>query len=188
MITLTLGTIPYPFDRAIQWLNILLDSQLISEPVFVQSGVTDVSVLANHPLVTTARVITAPELLSLIQQSRLVISHAGQGSTCVLAAQHASFVLLPRLSCYREHIDNHQLFFADSMRKVGVRSCLKLEDLKAAVIEPPPRFQGMLFTGPKLADHLIQIYPAQGVSNHVRHHLYHHLSTSPGLAAPTTES
>lgn len=159
MIILTLGTIPYPFERAVRWLEILLDNQTITEPVFVQSGATDVSAIAHHPLVTTARVVESKHLIESIHQARLVISHAGQGSTCMLAAQKASFVLIPRLSQYGEHIDNHQLLFAQSVRQFGVRYCLKFEDLEAAVQNPPPPAQGRLFTGPKLTDHLIQIYP-----------------------------
>ncbi|RMF69013.1 MAG: hypothetical protein D6742_03570 [Cyanobacteria bacterium J069] len=92
MIILTLGTIPYPFDRAITWLHVLLEQRMISEPIFVQSGITDTSLIANHPLVTVVKTIESKKLTALAKEARLVISHGGQGSTRMLASQQASFV------------------------------------------------------------------------------------------------
>lgn len=158
MITVTLGTIPYPFERAIDWLNILLYSSVITEPVFVQHGTTDVSSIAAHPLVVTESVVALTELVAQVKQSRLVISHAGQGSTSLLADQGASFVLLPRLARYKEHIDDHQLLFAKSVRKYGIQYCVNKAEVEQAILCPPPPFQGRLFNGSKLSDYLSDRY------------------------------
>jgi UDP-N-acetylglucosamine transferase subunit ALG13 len=158
MITVTLGTIPYSFERAIAWLNTLLDRKIINEPVFVQHGITDASPIATHPLVTAQPILESAELIALVNRSRLVISHAGQGSTRMLAAQRASFVLVPRLSRYKEHVDDHQLLFAQNVQHFGVRYCLQLEEVENAILQPPPRFQGQLFDGPKLPDYLKALY------------------------------
>ncbi|MBF2084591.1 glycosyltransferase [Thermoleptolyngbya sp. C42_A2020_037] len=159
MIILTLGTIPYSFDRAITWLHLLLEQQVISEPVFIQSGVTDTSLVDSNPLATVVKTIESKKLIALVKEARLVISHGGQGSTRMLASQQASFVLLPRLARFEEHIDDHQLLFAKSMQRFGVKHCLALDELRQFVLEPPPPFRGQLFNGPKLADHLIAKYP-----------------------------
>lgn len=159
MIILTLGTIPYPFDRAITWLHFLLEQQVISEPIFIQSGVTDTSLVDKHPLTTTVKTIDSKQLISLSKEARLVISHGGQGSTRMLVSQQSSFVLLPRLARFNEHIDDHQLLFAKSMQRFGIKHCLALDELRQFVIEPPPPFRGHLFNGPKLTDHLIATYP-----------------------------
>lgn len=98
MLTVTLGTIPYPFPRVIAWLQVLIENGLVTEPTFIQSGVTDVSPLAGYSLIQTRPIVESSELIHMVNQSRLVISHAGQGSTRMLAAQGASFVLLPRLA------------------------------------------------------------------------------------------
>ncbi|MBW4668146.1 MAG: hypothetical protein KME60_12175 [Cyanomargarita calcarea GSE-NOS-MK-12-04C] len=93
MITVSLGTIPFPFDRAINWLSLLLQRGVISEDVFVQHGTTNVSILAKYQGVTTAPIIETSLLTQKITDSRLVISHAGQGLTKALATQGACFVL-----------------------------------------------------------------------------------------------
>ncbi len=159
MITVTLGTIPYSFDRAINWLDSLLESEVISESVFVQHGATDVSKLAKYPLVKTIPIVETSFLMKTIQESRLTISHAGQGLTRGLADRGACFILVPRLSRYNEHIDDHQLCFARGVEKLGIPYCTSLDKLEQAIKCPPPNFKGQIFDGPKLAEHLMQIYP-----------------------------
>ena len=159
MITITLGTIPYQFDRVAQWLDILLKEEVISEPVFLQHGITDVEALRKHKLITTAALLPGEELAEKIQESRLVISHAGQGSTRKLSAQDKSFVVIPRLQQYGEHIDNHQLLFARSVEHIGVTVCDNVESLKFAICNPPAPLKKNLFSGPKLVDFLADKYP-----------------------------
>lgn len=158
MITVTLGTIPIQFDRVIQWLETLLEDSTILEPTFVQYGVSDISRLEKHPLITAASILEGDQLFQLVNNSRLVISHAGQGSTRWLAACKASFVILPRLSQYGEHIDNHQLSFCKSVESFGIRYCTSLEELRNIILNPPAPFQGDLLSGPKLVDYLLQVY------------------------------
>jgi UDP-N-acetylglucosamine transferase subunit ALG13 len=160
MILVTLGTIPFPFDRAIDWIAFLLENGTISEPVFVQYGVSNVAPIMKHRLVTAESIVQSKDLMKIVDASRLVISHAGQGSTRSLAERGARFVLLPRLASHCEHIDDHQLLFAKSVERLGVLSCLSLNDLQQSVLQPPPPFQGQLFEGPRLAEHLLKAYPS----------------------------
>lgn len=161
MITMTLGTASFQFNRAISWLSILLEHGIISEPVFVQYGISDVSPLIKYPLVTAQSVLESKPLLELFDASRLIISHAGQGSTRLLAARGERFVLLPRLKSYAEHVDDHQLWFVQAVQQLGVHYCLSLEELKQAILQPPPRFQKQLFNEPKLANHLLAVHPPE---------------------------
>lgn len=159
MILLTLGTIPFPFHRAINWLKSLLDKGVIFEPVFIQHGASDISRVINHPLVSSAPILPSAQLMAKVKEARLIISHAGQGLTCKLAASQAQFVLLPRLASFNEHIDNHQLIFAQSVARMGVHYCLSLRELEKFILSPPPKFHTKLFVGPRLADHLTKVYP-----------------------------
>ncbi|BAZ09724.1 glycosyltransferase 28 domain protein [Calothrix sp. NIES-4071] len=161
MITVTLGTIPFPFKRVIDWLSILLDCEVISEPIFIQHGATDISAIAEHPLVTAVPLLDFESLMKKAQDSRLVISHAGQGSTRAFVEKGASLILLPRLARYGEHIDNHQMLFAKSVQELGVSVCLSLYELKQTVLQPPPYMQKQLFAGPKLSEYLSQKYPVE---------------------------
>lgn len=142
MILVTLGTIPFPFDRAVLWLRILLNREVINEPVFLQYGNSNISPLEGHPLVTLEPTITSSHLSQLVDESRLVISHAGQGSTRMLAAKETPFVLLPRLKSFGEHIDDHQLLFAQSVIQFGIYYFVTLDGLEKGILNPPPSFQG----------------------------------------------
>ncbi len=157
MILFTLGTAVYPFDRAINWLQELLKREIIVEPVLLQHGVTSVTKL-SHPLLKSVVGLSRDEMYLAVRDASMVISHAGQGSTRTLADMGVSFVLLPRLKCYREHVDDHQLLFARAVEKVGVRHCTEFNQLVTSVIDPPPPFQGKLFEASLLVDHLISKY------------------------------
>lgn len=160
MIVVTLGTIPYPFDRSVKWVKKLLDEGLVAETVFIQYGATDVSILQDYELVTTVSLLKADDLNQRIKQARLVISHAGQGSTRKLAAQAKSFVVLPRLAKYGEHIDDHQMRFSEGVESLGVKVCKDFNSLATAVINPPKPLNRDLFPGPKLGDFLAKKYNA----------------------------
>lgn len=161
MILMTLGTVSFPFNRAMLWLKILIERGVINESVFLQYGTSDVSILKGISLVTLEATVTSKELIELVDTSRLVISHAGQGSTKMLAAKGAHFVLLPRLKRYGEHVDDHQLLFAQTVAKFGIKSFVSLNELEKAILEPPPFFQQKLFSFPKLTDYLLVQYPPE---------------------------
>ncbi|NHC33912.1 glycosyltransferase [Scytonema millei] len=156
MIVYTLGTIFFPFDRAVDWLQILLEQEIIVEPVLLQHGAT--SARLNHPLLTSVPSLSRHEMYAAAQQASLVISHAGQGSTRMLAEMGACFVLLPRLKRYGEHVDDHQLLFARAVEKHGIQHCIELQQLLEYVKERPSPFQGKLFNAPSLVMHLIERY------------------------------
>lgn len=164
MITLTLGTIDYPFNRAIDWIEILIEKGIIAEPMLVQHGITDVSALKKYSQVTTSPILNPNKMAEIIERSRLVISHAGQGSTRSLAAKKTSFILIPRLARYGEHIDDHQLLFAKSVEPMGVKYCLTLESLEKAILNPPPPMTVPLFNEPKLADHLLEHFSEKKIN------------------------
>lgn len=159
MITITLGTTPFPFNRLIDWLATLLKERVIVESVFLQYGATDVSPVVNHPLVIASSLVRLNQLFEYIDTSRLVISHAGDGSTRELVVRKQSFVLIPRLARYGEHVDDHQLMFAESMRSLGICYCQSIDDLKDWIMNPPPPVNPSVLNKPKLADYLLHTYP-----------------------------
>jgi UDP-N-acetylglucosamine transferase subunit ALG13 len=159
MILMTLGTVSFPFNRAVKWLEILIERGAISESVFLQYGESDVSLLQGNPQVTLEPTVTSDELFQLVDCSRLVISHAGQGSTKMLAARGAHFVLLPRLKRYGEHVDDHQFLFAKAVAQLGIKSFVSLDELEKAILEPPSYFREKIFSSPKLTDYLLIQYP-----------------------------
>lgn len=83
MIIYTLGTIFFPFDRAVSWLQELLEKEIIVEPVLLQHGAT--SPKLSHPLLTSVVSLPRDQMHQSVKQASLVISHAGQGSTRMLS-------------------------------------------------------------------------------------------------------
>lgn len=154
MIVVTLGTMLFPFNRAVDWLEILLEQNLITEPVLFQYGSTPVARL-NHPLLTKIPSLAREEMQQAILDSSLVISHAGQGSTRLLSEMGARFVLLPRRQCYGEHVDDHQLLFAQAVTQFGVRHCIEFQELADFIKCPPAPSQRIFSQAPSLVDHLI---------------------------------
>lgn len=160
MITVTLGTIGYPFERAIAWLEELLETRVIDEPMFVQHGSSSIASIVHHPLVTAMPTVSRSSLEHQVDQSRLVIAHAGQGTTRMLIERGAHFILLPRLAQHGEHVDNHQLSFAQSTQSFGVQHSISISALSSAILNPPPTVETNFFQGPKLSEHLLRKYPA----------------------------
>ncbi|MGL5832481.1 MAG: hypothetical protein ACRC1Z_04515 [Waterburya sp.] len=71
MIVFTLGTIIFPFDRAVTWLDLLLEKEIIIEPVLFQHGATSVTRL-KHPLLTSVTSLTKTEMQECIKKASLV--------------------------------------------------------------------------------------------------------------------
>jgi UDP-N-acetylglucosamine transferase subunit ALG13 len=154
VIVVTLGTQFFPFDRCATWVARLLAEGIIAEPVLFQHGATSVDRL-SHPLLTPVYSIDLDEMQRAIRRSRLVISHAGQGSARMLARLGARFVLLPRRRIHGEHVDDHQLLFTQAVARLGVHYCTEYNQLVHYVENPPPPLSGDLFEQtPSLADHL----------------------------------
>ena len=156
MIVFTLGTIIFPFERAVDWLALLLEREIIVEPVLFQHGSTPVAF--NHPLLTAVPSLTKSEMQTSVQQASMVIAHAGQGSTRMLAKMGTSFVLLPRLQRYGEHIDDHQLLFAQAVAKFGINYCTEFTSLADRIHHPPPPIRGELFKEPSLGRYFREFY------------------------------
>jgi UDP-N-acetylglucosamine transferase subunit ALG13 len=159
MIVITVGTIFFPFDRVINWLEVLLKKEIITEPVLLQHGSTTVKF--NHPLLTSVVSLSRRDIEEAVQQASLVISHAGQGSTRMLADKGACFVLLPRLKRYEEHVDDHQLSFARAMEKFGIHHCTEFDQLVECIKHPPSPFRGNFFQASLLVEHLASQYGSQ---------------------------
>ena len=157
MIVFTLGTIFFPFDRSVNWLQALLETEVIVEPVLFQHGATSAGHF-DHPLLTKVASLNRTEMHEAIEQASLVISHAGQGSTRLLADMKARFVLLPRMKRYGEHVDDHQLLFARALEKYGIYHCTELNQLTDYVKYPPAPLAKDLFNAPLLVEHLVQQY------------------------------
>jgi beta-1,4-N-acetylglucosaminyltransferase len=101
MILVTVGLHDRPFDRLVRAADGV--ASLTQEPVIIQRG------CARYQPAYAAwfDAVPAARMEALLAQARVVVAHAGAGS--VLAAQRAGvpLVLVPRVRCWGESMDDH---------------------------------------------------------------------------------
>ena len=123
-VLVTLGTNPFPFDRAVAAIRRALPAD--SAVTWQLGPATRAEGLTNaHDL------IPEQDLLALMAEADVVVAHAGAGSA--LSALHSSKkpILIPRLSRHGEMIDDHQLLIGESLSRRGLALAVDAEDLSA---------------------------------------------------------
>jgi UDP-N-acetylglucosamine transferase subunit ALG13 len=116
MILVTVGTERFPFNRLLQWVELLLQRQLIQEDVVVQYGAC-----TFLPSGTTVyKILKEDAFRALIDKARVVVAHCGEGTVLLLDELQKPFILVPRSVRYQEHVDDHQVELALSLTEMGV--------------------------------------------------------------------
>ncbi|PSB30601.1 glycosyltransferase [Stenomitos frigidus] len=118
MILVTVGTEQYPFNRLMNWLDLLIRDGVISkdERLIIQYGSS-----TKIPFRSEAfERLPEPEFKSLLEQARVVISHCGEGSVILLESLNKPYLLVPRARRFGEHVDDHQLEMAEFLKKQGI--------------------------------------------------------------------
>ncbi len=116
MIFITVGTEQYPFNRLMQWIEILLEADLIREEVVVQYGTC--TTLPSGA--TVYRMLKEDAFRELIERSRLVIAHCGEGTVLLLDQLSTPYILVPRSQRFQEHVDDHQVELAMALAQMEV--------------------------------------------------------------------
>ncbi|GMN01979.1 glycosyltransferase [Erythrobacter sp. MTPC3] len=108
MILVTVG-MQLGFDRLIAAMDAL--ALQLDMPVIAQTGVGEFK-----PLNMEASSRIAPdEFEKLVQQSRLIVSHAGIGTVLTAQRFQKPIVLIPRRAKLGEHRNDHQLATAEKL-------------------------------------------------------------------------
>lgn len=115
MIFIILGTERYPFDRMIKSVDRLIEDGVIREEVFFQLG----SCKYEPRHAKFARFLSFGEMYENISRSSLVLAHAGAGTTLLCLQVGRPVILFPRLCKFKEHVDDHQVPFAEKMKETG---------------------------------------------------------------------
>lgn len=104
MIFVTVGT-QLPFDRLLDWVSEALAALGIDEECIAQAGETDKNWAGIHKISS----VSTSEFSSLIERARLVIAHAGMGTIIQCASIGKPLIIVPRLSQFGEHRNDHQV-------------------------------------------------------------------------------
>lgn len=135
LVVVTVGTDHHPFTRLIGWL----DAWARDHPevrCVIQHGMSPGPKYAE-----AIGTVGHATLIGLLGDASVIVSQAGPGS--ILDARRVGLVpiVVPRLSCLEEVVDDHQVAFADAMQRKGevivATSATEVADAIAGALADP---------------------------------------------------
>ncbi|MED4054190.1 PssE/Cps14G family polysaccharide biosynthesis glycosyltransferase [Niallia taxi] len=127
MIFVILGTQKFKMNRLIDEIDKLIEKKLIaSNEIILQSGFSRKSKYAE-----SFEMISEDEFDSLVEKCSLVITHGGTSAIIKALKQDKKVIAIPRLSKYKEHVDDHQLEIVSVFQEKGyLEVCENINDLE----------------------------------------------------------
>lgn len=114
LIVALLGTDHHPFDRLVDWMDVVATEQP-DRHVVVQYGHSAAPTLAEgRPF------FTHDELVDLVREADVVVCHGGPGTIMDARGEGHVPVCVPRDPQRGEHIDGHQMRFAELAEGAGM--------------------------------------------------------------------
>ncbi|QEY31479.1 glucosyl transferase [Synechococcus sp. RSCCF101] len=132
MILVAAGNDPYPFDRLMEWVGLIIQRQLFGSEVVIQIGRCGV-------IPEGARIyrdVDSYHFDRLLEEAELVISHCGEDVLGLLEQRSMPFVLVPRAARYGEQVDDHQVELGRALQELGVPVAWSPTDLLRFLSEP----------------------------------------------------
>jgi beta-1,4-N-acetylglucosaminyltransferase len=120
----------FPFDRLIQFMDELVESGEIMEPVVGQigQGKYEPRQFPFH------RYLEKASFDETLFNCSFAVSHAGIGTISTAVGMDKRLIVLPRLKRYSEHVNDHQVWAARKYAESGqVMAVYSREDLSAAI-------------------------------------------------------
>ena len=109
MIIITVGTQKIKFDRLYGYIKDLKDEEII-----VQAGVNKWELPDNFKVYDY---IPYDKMKKYLNTADIIITHGGPSNIIAGIKKNKKVIVVPRLKKYKEHINDHQLFFANYMSK-----------------------------------------------------------------------
>jgi UDP-N-acetylglucosamine transferase subunit ALG13 len=128
----------HPFDRLARAIDELQAAAGGSEDYFIQLG--HCTYEPRHA--RFERFLSFGQVCDSIHLADVVVTHAGAGSTLVCIQQGKHPVMVPRRSRLGEHVDEHQVPFAQKLSQAGLATaCDEMAGLPAAIAAARSRVQ-----------------------------------------------
>jgi UDP-N-acetylglucosamine transferase subunit ALG13 len=112
MIVVSVGTNEARFDRLLEWVSGVRSD----EPLVVQHGPSTV----RPPGASCVDYVPYDDLVALVRESRVFITHAGVGSIIVALSVGRRPIVVPRLKRHGEAVDDHQVPLATRLGAEGL--------------------------------------------------------------------
>ncbi|MBE5991557.1 MAG: multidrug MFS transporter [Paenibacillaceae bacterium] len=113
MIFVTVGTHEQPFTRLVKCIDEMIRDGLINEKVIIQIGYS----LYEPHYCTYQKLYTYNEMVKLINEARIVITHGGPSSFIMPLQIGKIPIVVPRQLRYKEHVNDHQVIFCEAVEK-----------------------------------------------------------------------
>jgi UDP-N-acetylglucosamine transferase subunit ALG13 len=114
-IFVTVGFESVPFDRLLQAIDQGLKQHRFEGEVLIQKGHSRYQVRGCE----SQQFLGFDEVVARLKEADIVIGHAGVGTTLLCLALGKIPILFPRQSRFHEHVDDHQMRFAQKMESEG---------------------------------------------------------------------
>ena len=112
MIFVTVGTHEQPFNRLVKCVDDLKRDGLIKEDVIIQTGFCTY----EPKYCKWQKLFPYSEMQKNVADARIVITHGGPSSFIMPLQIGKIPVVVPRQKQFNEHVNNHQLEFAEAVK------------------------------------------------------------------------
>lgn len=130
MIFVTVGSQKFQFNRLLKEIDELIENKVINEEVFAQIGVSDYKP-QNYKY---KEFVTQDEFNKYLDEARLIITHAGTGVIVNAIKKGKKVIGIPRLSKFREHVDDHQIQLLNEFANMNlIETCIDEKELKEKI-------------------------------------------------------
>ncbi|HBY92134.1 MAG TPA: multidrug MFS transporter [Streptococcus sp.] len=124
MIFVTVGTHEQPFNRLIQEVDHLVETGVIKEEVFIQTGYS----IYEPKFCQWSRLISFDQMSKFMQKADIIITHGGPASFIMPLQIGKTPIVVPRQHRFDEHVNDHQVEFARNVaRRMG--TIIPVEDI-----------------------------------------------------------
>lgn len=130
MIFVTVGTHEQPFNRLVKFVDKMKEKGIIQEEVIIQTGFSTY----EPKFCKWSKLFPYQEMVKHVAEARIVITHGGPSSFIMPLQIGKVPVVVPRKKEYDEHVNDHQVEFANAVAKkqgniIVVENIDKLENI-----------------------------------------------------------
>ena len=111
MIFVTVGTHEQPFNRLIKEVDRLKKEGIITDEVFIQTGFSTY----EPQYCDWKNIISYPEMEDYMSRADIIITHGGPATFMGAIAKGKKPIVVPRQEKFGEHVNDHQLEFAEQV-------------------------------------------------------------------------
>lgn len=130
MIFIVLGTQKFQLNRLLKQIDELIGSGKITDEVFAQIGNSDY----EPKNFSYEKFYGKDQFEEKIKAADLIICHSGVGTIMTAINSNKPVIVYPRLSKYKEHVDDHQLDIANAFAKNNYVLCYQDGDNLADLV------------------------------------------------------